>query len=72
MFSSVIVPVLPEKVAHILTGRETEVYLLYSDQECIRDITPTCRLIEVAPISDMTGMILEKGSVYLRLVDPER
>jgi hypothetical protein len=72
MFSLVIVPVLPEIVAHILTGREMEIYLLYSDQECIRDITPTCRSIEVAPILDMTGMILEKKSVYLCSVDPER
>ena len=72
MFSSVIVPMLPEIVAHILTGREMEVYLLYSDQECIRDITQTCQSIEVAPILDMTGMILEKGSVYLRSADSER
>jgi hypothetical protein len=72
MFSSVIVPVLPEIAAHILTGLETEVYLLYSDQECIRDITPTCRSIEVAPILDKTGMILENRSVYLRSADPER
>ncbi len=72
MFSLVIVPMLPEIVAHILTGREMEVYLLYSDQECIRDITPMCRLIEVTPILDMIGMILEKGSVHLHSADPKR
>ncbi len=72
MLTAMVLAMLPKVVALIGTGLEAEVYFLNGEGHSFQDIASPCRSLEVAPVLDLSYMILEEGLIDLRPMNPQR